>query len=176
MTRWGHMPTARAGLPDTSHTGSDPKDFETGSKNSRRFSLLQFTFGSDPEFCLQSPDGQLLSAIDRVADTDLSLRGATMFPDNVLVELNIPPGKSASEFQGYLRQTLTDAARMVAPNRLVAQAAAVYPDSEMQHRKAHVFGCDPEFDAWKMEYGVPTEVDRPKPADNLRTCGGHIHI
>src|SRR5438309_3757130 len=70
-----------------------PQEFRIDTKNSGRVLGLLFSLGTDPEFCLESPDGQLLSAIDRVPDRPIAeelYRDGRIFADNVLVELNIP--------------------------------------------------------------------------------------
>jgi hypothetical protein len=47
-----------------------------------------------------------------------------------------------------------------------------FAKEELTHPKALVFGCEPDYNAWSRK-----ENQKPQSTDeNLRTCGGHIHV
>jgi hypothetical protein len=51
-------------------------------------------------------------------------------------------------------------------------SAASFPKEELSDPRAFIFGCDPDLNAWTGRINP-----RPKAADqNLRSCGGHLHI
>jgi hypothetical protein len=55
---------------------------------------------------------------------------------------------------------------------MVKESAIVFPDNELENPAAHVFGCDPDYNAW-------TGMKNPRPKGvhpNLRSCGGHVHV
>lgn len=132
--------------------------------------------GCDPEFLLVNPkNGQLKSAIGVVKGTkenkfDLG-NGNKAFPDNVNVEVNINPGKSSDELVENLRKCLYSLIKAVHPYTVTLQASGEYPKSECEHDDAKVFGCEPEFDCYKLEI-----VQAPSCETTFRSAGGHIHL
>lgn len=133
------------------------------------------TFGSDPEFMLYDRDGRLRSAIGIVKGTkenkvDLG-NGCLAFPDNVLVEVNIPCGRDQEEVISNFGTCFQKLSNLVRPYRLNPQASAKYPDSEVKHPDAKVFGCDPEYCAYDL-----CQVQAPEATDSFRSGGGHIHL
>ena len=137
--------------------------------------------GSDPEVFLTDTGGRYVSAIGRfngtkeepVAVKSLG-KGYAVQVDNVLLEYNTPPAKSATNWleahRNMLQYLRSEAAKQ---NLLVSiDASAVMPDSELQHPAARVFGCSPDFNAWEMRINNPPRANDP----NLRSAGGHIHV
>jgi hypothetical protein len=52
-------------------------------------------------------------------------------------------------------------------------SAHPFPEQELEHPSARVFGCDPDFNAWNNGRVNP----RPKADDHtLRSAGGHVHV
>lgn len=146
---------------------------------------MPFTIGTDPEFVLTDPYGAVLSAIDKVGTKEdptlFPLSGATMFSDNVLLEINIKPAFSMAGFLTNIRKALLDATTALGSQyRILTTAALQFPEKETRHPKAFMFGCEPEFCVWKEAEGdgvagyVPPPMIRP--GNNFRSCGGHIHI
>lgn len=139
----------------------------------------QITVGADPELFLER-DGELKSAIDCIggiksAPRPLGREGFFVQEDNVAVEFNIPPASTVEEFVesiSWSLKTITDevAALKFKPS---IRASALFPAAELTDPRAFVFGCDPDYNAWKKGRRNP----RPR-AHNalLRSCGGHIHV
>jgi hypothetical protein len=48
----------------------------------------------------------------------------------------------------------------------------IFPKDQMQHPEAHIFGCEPDFDAWTKR-----ENKKPSPPHPfMRSAGGHVHV
>lgn len=101
-------------------------------------------------------------------------KGFMVQEDNVALEFNIPVCYNKVEFVSYM-----EAMRLQSTNileklglSLSTNASMSFDKKELEHPNALVFGCEPDFDAWSMK-----ENRKPKAKDeNLRTCGGHIHV
>lgn len=143
---------------------------------------MEISVGTDPEFVLTDENGLVLSAIDRVGSKENPTQlfsGGTMFSDNVLLEINVPPVKSLTDFIVGLRQALLDATSYVAPNRLMVKSSLYFPPDECTDLRAGILGCDAEYCAWDIgEDGKAMMVDRPwvSPTNFFRSCGGHVHL
>lgn len=142
--------------------------------------LVNVKFGADPELFLIR-EGRLVSAIGRIGgskemprpiDTD----GSAVQEDNVAVEFNIHPSSNAEEFVKSLNKPL-DYIRNLASDQGLALAilpSGLFPFEELLHPAAQVFGCDPDFNAWTGR--INPRPRSPEGMENLRTCGGHIHV
>jgi hypothetical protein len=42
----------------------------------------------------------------------------------------------------------------------------------LQHPLSHIFGCEPDFNAWTNKENLPPIVPKP----GMRSAGGHIHV
>ena len=98
--------------------------------------------------------------------------GSAILEDNVAVEFNIKPASSFDEFRSSIHKVL-DHIRGILPGYEFSKESAVsFPQEELMTPEAQMFGCEPDFDAWR-------ECVNEKPcADdkNLRSAGGHIHV
>jgi hypothetical protein len=45
-------------------------------------------------------------------------------------------------------------------------------EDQLNHPNAFVYGCDPDYDVWKVKWNPKPKADDPK----LRSGGGHIHV
>lgn len=135
--------------------------------------------GSDPEVFLQQ-DGKfkavcgMLDGHDKwnpfqVPDMPL---GFTFQEDNVAVEFGVPPAASLKEFQKNIKAVQKRFLQDHKHLTFSKLSAVVFPDSEMTHPMAHIFGCEPDFDAWTGEINKKPQP----PVPNLRSAGGHVHI
>lgn len=134
------------------------------------------SFGTDPEFVIYDEKGNLRSAIPIIVGgkknkVAVGNNGALAFYDNVNLELNIPPGRSAEDIVGNLSDTFHRLAKKLSPRRFVPQASATYPDRELTHEDAKQFGCDPEYCAYELN-----TIKAPTAENGFRSCGGHIHL
>ncbi len=141
-----------------------------------------FKLGSDPELMLRNQKTkELVSAIPiitegkgegRLLDGIFKNR---VIHDNVLVELNTKPADSEDEFVEIMAEAIksTNDIVKVSGLELHLQASAEFPAKELQCEESRIFGCDPDFNAWKLEINeVPAGAsERP-----FRSAGGHLHV
>ena len=141
---------------------------------------MNFTIGADPE-CFVGDGSGVRSIIGKMGGTKTHPRpmpigeGFAVQEDNVALEYNIPPSPTKELFVENI-STAMDFLSTVLYDKMglhfVKDSAISFPDAELSHPLAHVFGCDPDFNAW-------TGLVNPKPRAedrNLRSCGGHVHI
>lgn len=138
---------------------------------------MDISIGSDPEVMLAS-DNKLVSALNHVKARKYNplklASGARMLADNVNLEINPLPANDPLQFVGNIALALSDAATILPGKKFLARASAVFPDDEMSDPEACVFGCDPEFSAWRN--GGIVRPPLVEENDFFRSCGGHIHI
>jgi hypothetical protein len=133
--------------------------------------------GADPELFLKDKATQAyIPSCDLIGGSKekpkkIDKKGHAVQEDNVMVEYNIRPAMTVEDFVkshnfvlGYFRETLPQF-------DLAIEASVEFPKEQLQHPKAKVFGCDPDYNAWTMTINPPPGVK-----SNLRTAGGHIHI
>lgn len=139
---------------------------------------MKFKLGSDPELMLTNDRGELKSAIPvfpggkGTGETVAEGQGAVLH-DNVLVEFNTQPAENEAAFIKTAAVVLADIARLAKEKQceLRIQASANFPDTELDHPEAHVFGCEPDFNAWQVMMN-----ESPSGAGPFRSSGGHLHI
>jgi hypothetical protein len=135
--------------------------------------------GSDPEVFLQDAQGKPISAIGYInADKwnphqipDMP-EGYTLQEDNVSLEYGIPPAASADEFVQHINNVM-ERSKEYLPNLTFSKLSCIiFPEDQMQHPLAHVFGCEPDFDAWTKDVNKKPEPPHPF----MRSAGGHVHV
>lgn len=138
---------------------------------------MKFLIGADPEFFIKKKYGGYASAVGLIGGSKWEPKkidedGHAILEDNVAVEFNIKPASSFDEFQSSIHKVL-DHIRGILPGYEFSKESAVsFPQEELMTPEAQMFGCEPDFDAWR-------ECVNEKPcADdkNLRSAGGHIHV
>lgn len=141
----------------------------------------KLVIGCDPEIFLVDAAGAFKSAIGLIGGSKHDPRPLPIGPgyavqeDNVALEFNIPPAKSADELDKNIENVLTFLQEEVAQLALMFSnsSAVSFPVTELMHPAALEFGCDPDYNAWLDGAVNP----RPSADDkNLRTCGGHVHV
>ena len=135
--------------------------------------------GTDPEVLLQDEQGNLKSAIGYInagKDNPLQIpkmpKGFTLQEDNVSLEYGIPPAASSDEFTAHIRKVMEKSLPYIKGLSFSKLSCAIFPEAEMQHPLAFVFGCEPDYNAW-------TEAINPAPVPPhpfMRSAGGHIHV
>lgn len=141
-----------------------------------------FSLGADPEMFLVDAANSLVSAIGRIGGSkEMPLPlveigdGFAVQEDNVAVEYNIPPSHSRIAFENNITMAMECLTTRVRDMGLkfINLSAAQFPKEQLSDPRAMVFGCDPDFNAWKDGRKNP----RPRATDaTLRTCGGHVHV
>lgn len=135
--------------------------------------------GADPEIFLVNGKGKYISAIGKIGGdkyNPLQVRGLrkgfTLQEDNVALEFGIPPSASADEFVKNIETVMRAGQKKIGGLSFSGLSCTVFPADQMRHPKAHVFGCEPDYDAWTGEENV-----KPKPPHvYMRSAGGHIHV
>jgi len=137
-----------------------------------------FSIGTDPEFFLaKKEDGRLISAIPHISGTKeepaMLPNGGNIQRDNVAVEFATDPATDRDDFVGKIQQTFRDVLTQIPKGHsLAALPSARFDPKELDHPEAKRFGCDPDYDAWKMQ-----ENEAPCIQDKcFRSCGAHIHV
>lgn len=135
--------------------------------------------GCDPEIFLQDNSGKLISAIGYIkADKWNPLqipdmeKGFTLQEDNVSLEYGIPPAANVGDFIHHIRAVMEKSKEWVPGLSFSKLSCAVFPADQMDHPLAHVFGCEPDYNAWT---GKPNNPPKP-PHKFMRSAGGHIHV
>lgn len=118
-----------------------------------------------PVFGLVGGDKWNPKQIEGMAD------GFTLQEDNVALEFGIPPAASKQEFVKSVKD-VQFAFLNKHPNLSFSNlSCAVFPGELLEHPQAHVFGCEPDFNAWNNR-----ENPRPRMKKNTRAAGGHVHV
>ena len=137
--------------------------------------------GADPELFLVDNNGHLKSAIGLIGGSKWEPRkldelGHAVQEDNVAVEFNIAPAKTKEDFKKSISYVLGYLSDFVGKQQLLLNIipAAMFPDSELNCQKAMEFGCEPDYNVWLKTENQKPEL--PKELQNLRSCGGHLHI
>ncbi len=134
--------------------------------------------GCDPELMIEDKkNGQLVSAIRILKgrkNAPEPVDGGAVHSDNVNLEFNTHPANSAKEFVDGIAKVIKESHRLVGKDhRMIVRASANFPASELEDPEAKEFGCEPDYDAWKLKMNHPPKEAAASP---FRTCGGHIHV
>ena len=138
--------------------------------------------GCDPEIFLVDAAGAFVSSIGKIGGSKENPRplaelgeGFAVQEDNVAIEFNIPAAENATELKKNITSVREYLLRQVGTMGLAfSQVSAVqFPQDQLMHPEALVFGCDPDFNAWDDGKVNP----KPQADDwRLRSCGGHVHV
>lgn len=134
------------------------------------------TIGADPELFLVKGD-RVVSAIGKIGGSKTKPKkvgnGIWVQEDNVLAEFNIVPCSSKEDFVFEIKQGIFEVARIASSSGcgIAFLASAILDKDQLRSRKAKMFGCDADFNAWSLVMNQP-----PEPNTNMRTAGGHIHV
>jgi hypothetical protein len=140
---------------------------------------MEMRLGSDPEVFLQDNTGKPISAIGYInADKWSPLQipdmpaGYTLQEDNVSLEYGVPPASSADMFVEHINNIMEKSKEWLPNLSFSKLSCIVFPEDQMQHPLAHIFGCEPDFDAWTK---MPNAKPQP-PHPFMRSAGGHVHV
>lgn len=135
--------------------------------------------GSDPEVFLASKTGKLISSIGYINANKWNpmqipdmAPGFTLQEDNVTLEYGIPPASNAAEFDAFIDAVMKKSLEYVPKLGFSRLSCAVFDADQMQHPSAHVFGCEPDFNAYTKDYNPAPQPPHPF----MRSAGGHIHV
>ena len=134
--------------------------------------------GADPEVFLTNHN-KFISSIGLFGGTKQQPRqldglpkGFTLQEDNVTLEFGIPPASDAHEFAKHIHTVLQAGLAEAKGLTFSKLSCVVFPEDQMQHPAAHIFGCEPDYNAWTKTQNDPPQPNHPY----LRSAGGHVHI
>lgn len=136
---------------------------------------MNFTIGADPELFLKQ--GKKFVSAARILpgtkyEPEIMKCGAGLSWDNVACEFATIISGSENEFVGAIAKPLNEIKRKLNKYNLCNVSHAVFPARQTNREEELLFGCEPDFDAWKLVQNTPPRL----PVKTFRTCGGHIHI
>jgi hypothetical protein len=147
--------------------------------------IKNLTFGTDPEFFVFNKRvGIPISAIPLVNGTKESPEslgdGFFILADNVLIEGNVPPCKTAEEFISIMSELrkriqeyfITKFKSMSDGIELMSSDCLRLDPMFLAHPGALEFGCSPYLNAWDNEVHKANDMS----SSLFRTAGFHIHI
>jgi len=140
---------------------------------------MTLRIGADPEVFLVDQQGKHISAIGLVNASKWDplqipgmAQGFTLQEDNVAIEYGIPPASSADELIFNI-EAVMQRSRDWLPNLSFSKlSCTIFDKDQMEHPNAHVFGCEPDFNAWTKQ----TNPSPRPPHPFMRSAGGHVHI
>lgn len=135
--------------------------------------------GADPELFLFK-DGKPKSIIGLLGGTKTAPvpvkeigKGFAYQEDNVLAEYNIPAAISPEHWKKYHDVMIKHLSEKMKPYGVLKNIpSAIMPDSELEDPRAHIFGCEPDFNVWDVEVNPRPCAENPA----LRSGGGHVHF
>lgn|SRR5574341_226913 len=126
----------------------------------------------EPVPCVQLLPGtkQQPSPIKELGD------GFAVQEDNVMAEFNIPPCKTAEEFDNSIDSVLKYLESYFVKQQfgLDISATQLFKPHQLKSDQAQMMGCDPDYDAWNRRKNP--SPDTKFIAEGLRSAGGHIHV
>ena len=139
-----------------------------------------YTIGADPELFLKDTSGKFISSVGKFGGTKLNpkplgrTKGLFVQEDNVAVEFNIPPDNTLEKFRTNIQRALQLIEQRAKQFHLkiAIVASANFNDDQLTTPQAQRFGCNPDFNVWKLQVNPPPSMMKNK---NLRSAGGHIH-
>jgi hypothetical protein len=135
--------------------------------------------GADPEVFLKDRNNKHLSVIGMIGagkEDPLQVvgmpKGFTLQEDNVALEFGQPPAATADEFVFNTRAAMLAGLSTLKGKRFSRLSCTVFEEDQMKHPMAHIFGCEPDYDAYT---GKKNEKPTP-PHPFMRSAGGHVHV
>jgi len=139
---------------------------------------MSLKLGTDVEVLLQTANGDFVSSIGLIGgskEEPLLVDGGNLQEDNVLAEFAVDPSNTKEGWREGIEKVYGLLQHKVKEYDLttVIKASAHYPDKELEHPMAMVFGCTPDSNAYTLQHNTPPDPDT---VGTLRSCGGHIHV
>jgi len=139
--------------------------------------IKKILIGADPELFLKSAL-EVVSAEGIIGGTkhepkSISDIGHAIQEDNVMVEYNIPPSKTCSEFidnHNFVINHIKDIAQLNGLE-LHIEPSAQLDKKYLNTEQGKTFGCEPDFNVYTKDVNSVESIE-----GNYRFAGGHIHI
>lgn len=134
--------------------------------------------GSDPEVFVLKGDKltSIIGFIGANKHAPLQIEGMapgfTLQEDNVALEFGIPPAASADEFIRHIQDVQAAFLKRLPEFTFSKLSCSIFPEDQMESPLAHIFGCEPDYNAWTGKENKKPEPPHPY----MRSAGGHVHI
>jgi len=79
---------------------------------------------------------------------------------------------SADEFVAHIQAVMKRSLDYLPGLSFSKLSCTIFPEDQMQHPMAHIFGCEPDYDAWTNKTNPSPKPEHPF----MRSAGGHIHV
>lgn len=142
------------------------------------------TLGCDPELFLVDRNGNAIPScglIGGTKDVPRLLReegGIRVLEDNVTLEFNINPVTNSDDLLVNVGRALDVIINDILRDQQLSfcweQDSMMFPEELLQSEQARMFGCDPDFEAFKQ--GTKRKPPTPELLKNVRCAGGHVHL
>ena len=140
---------------------------------------MSYRLGADPEVFMQDNAHKFISVIGKVKgnkqyplQVDYLPKGFTLQQDNVSLEFGIPPAADKKEFIKHIQTVKEAGLNYLKGLSFSHESCAIFPQDQMMDAEAHIFGCEPDYNAWT---GRKNKKPQP-PHPFMRSAGGHIHV
>lgn len=143
-------------------------------------SVAKITVGTDAEVFLKDKNGKYIASCGKFGGTKekplpiLTGDGYAIQEDNVALEFNIPPANNSYAFYAHIAAALDECTQRATEKGLIIamDAAANFTTDQLRSRQARTFGCDPDYNVWRLAENPRPHCDDP----TLRTAAAHVHI
>lgn len=138
---------------------------------------MTFTVGCDPELFVHNNQHHI-SLIGKIGGTKgkpVPLpNGGGVQEDNLALEFNTEPATSQKEFIRKVVSAREDIRELIKPFKgVIADSSTVtFPKLELENDLAQEFGCDPDINAWNLEFNPIPQLK----GSSYRCAGGHVHV
>lgn len=137
--------------------------------------------GADPEFFLTDGYGSPMTAIGQIGGTKIKPRFinddgfSAVQEDNVMVEFNILPAKSARAFSKNIQMVMDHLYKELEDKKALVKIVShmEFADYQLDQPQAKEIGCDGDFNAWTCR---PNPILNADILGKIRTAGGHVHV
>lgn len=137
-----------------------------------------FIAGADPEIMIRDRKSNALKSATSILTGSKhepqKVKNGAVLSDNVNLEFNTKPAKTAKEFVDTIEIVLNESLKLIGKDdKLVILASANFPKEALEDPRTQEFGCEPDYDAWKL---VINKVSADAASKTFRSAGGHIHV
>lgn len=133
--------------------------------------------GADPELFILDHNQNPINVIRQVKnskDNPIIINNNKFYYDNVCLEFNFPPAKSAEEFVQKTKECLKTSSELASPNKISNRSAVDFHIFDNKNKNFIEVGCDPDINAYNMSYNKIDSSIYERSTE--RYAGGHIHI
>lgn len=135
---------------------------------------MSVSLGADVEVIIGEGDTpkSIVGIIGGSKHNPLPVRFGNLQEDNVMAEFAIDPVFTLEDWIHSLNHVYHALLERINPHNPLPIPSCNFPDSELQTPQAQEFGCDPDLDVYTLDVVQMS----PDQFQNLRTCGGHVHV